>query len=71
MSLPDYTANVKRASRIKIEWTDERGMLRRKIAEGIEAVCIQHEVDHLEGKLFIDRVVSLKTEVYVRKRRRV
>jgi peptide deformylase len=69
MSLPDYTANVKRASRIQIEWTDKEGRLHRRATEGIEAICLQHEIDHLNGLLFIDRVASLKTEVFVRKRR--
>lgn len=69
MSLPDYTANVRRFARGVIEWTDEKGMRRKRAVEGIEAVCLQHELDHLDGKLFIDRVASLKTEVFVRKRR--
>ena len=69
MSLPDYTANVRRAQRILIEWLDEGGRKRRKMTEGIEAVCPQHELDHLEGRLFIDRVCSLKTDVFARKRR--
>ena len=69
MSLPDYTANVKRATRVQIEWVDKDGHLRRKTTEGIEAICLQHEIDHLNGLLFIDRVASLKTEVFVRKKR--
>ena len=67
MSLPDYTANVKRARRVLIEWLDERGHRQRKTAGGIEAICLQHELDHLRGLLFIDRVASLKTDIFVRK----
>ena len=67
MSLPDYTANLIRASRVWIEWTDETGHRREKMSEGIEAICLQHELDHLHGKLFIDRVASLKTDVFPRK----
>lgn len=69
MSLPDYTASIKRSSRVLIRWTDERGRKRKKWSEGIEAICLQHEVDHLNGILFIDRVASLKTDVFPRKRR--
>jgi len=69
MSIPDYTANVKRFQRIFLEWTDKKGKARQRMASGIEAVCLQHEIDHLNGVLFIDRVVSLKTDVFPRKRR--
>lgn len=69
MSLPDYTAQIMRAARVTVEWFDEKGRRHREKASGIEAVCIQHEVDHLNGILFIDRVVSLKTDVIPRKRK--
>lgn len=69
MSLPDYTAHVKRFERIHVEWIDLNGKKREKIAHGIEAICLQHEVDHLNGMLFIDRVVSLKTDVFPRQKR--
>lgn len=69
MSLPDYTANVTRAERVFVEWTDTSGRRRQKSTEGIEAICLQHEIDHLNGLLFIDRVGSLKTDVFVRKKR--
>jgi peptide deformylase len=70
MSLPDYTGNVKRAARVWIEWRDEKGRLRSRLAGGIEAICLQHEIDHLNGVLFIDRISSLKTDIFPRKRRR-
>ncbi|MBI3306228.1 MAG: peptide deformylase [Candidatus Omnitrophica bacterium] len=66
MSLPEYTANLKRYDWIKIRFQD---LDRRWIiltASGIEAVCIQHEIDHLQGKLFLDRVASLKTDMFPR-----
>lgn len=69
MSLPDYTANLKRYNKAWVEWTDLKGRRRRKAASGIEAVCLQHEIDHLNGRLFIDRVISLKTDVFPRKKR--
>ena len=70
MSLPDYTGNVIRAARVSIEWTDERGRRQHRLTNGIEAICLQHELDHLNGILFIDRISSLKTDIFPRKRRR-
>lgn len=70
MSLPDYTGNVKRSSRVLVEWIDPEGRRHKRWAEGIEAICLQHEIDHLNGILFIDRVASLKTDVFPRKRQR-
>ncbi len=67
MSVPDYTGNVTRAEHIVVEFTDRRGQLRVIEASGFEAVAIQHERDHLDGLLFLDRVSSLKTDLYRRK----
>lgn len=68
MSIPHYTANAARASRIKLNWFDESFQKRHKIAAGLEAVCIQHEVDHLDGMLFLDRVSCLNSDVFRRKK---
>ena len=68
MSLPDYTANVKRSEQIKVEWQDMNLRKQEAIASGLEARCIQHEIDHLNGHLFLDRVGSLKSDVFRRKR---
>jgi len=67
MSVPDYTGNVTRAEHIVIEFTNRNGQLRVIEASGFEAVAIQHELDHLDGLLFLDRVSSLKTDLYRRK----
>jgi len=67
MSVPDYTGNVTRAEHIVIEFTNRNGQLRVIEAIGFEAVAIQHELDHLDGLLFLDRVSSLKTDLYRRK----
>ncbi len=67
MSVPDYTGNVTRADRIVVEFTDRSGRLRFVEATDFEAVAIQHEIDHLDGLLFLDRVSSLKTDLYRRK----
>ena len=67
MSLPDYTAHLMRFNRIRMKWQDETGAFREMTAAGIEAICIQHEIDHLNGLLFFDRVASLKTDMLPRK----
>jgi len=69
MSVPDYTGNVTRAEKILVQFTDRDGSERVIRARGFEAVAIQHEVDHLDGYLFLDRVSSLKTDVFRRKQR--
>ena len=69
MSVPDYTGNVTRAEHIVLEFTDRHGRLRVIESSGFEAVAIQHELDHLDGQLFLDRVSSLKTDVFRRQRR--
>ena len=67
MSVPDYTGNVTRPDHIVVEFTDRAGQLRVIEATGFEAVAIQHELDHLDGLLVLDRVSSLKTDLYRRK----
>ena len=67
MSVPDYTGNVTRAEEIVVEFLDRDGSERVIRASGFEAVAIQHELDHLDGRLFLDRVSSLKTDVFRRK----
>jgi peptide deformylase len=68
LSLPDFTANVRRAQSIRIQALDETGTNRELSASGFEARVILHELDHLDGLLFLDRVSSLKTDVFRRKR---
>jgi peptide deformylase len=67
MSVPDYTGNVTRAEHIVVEFTDRSGRRRVVEANGFEAVAIQHELDHLDGQLFLDRVSSLKTDLFRRR----
>ena len=67
MSLPEYTANLKRYDYVKVRTQNPEGRWHTITAEGIEAVCLQHEIDHLNGVLFLDRVVSLKTDMIPRK----
>lgn len=68
LSLPDFTANVKRAKDVRVQALDETGNERELQASGFEARVILHEMDHLDGLLFLDRVSSLKTDVFRRKR---
>ena len=67
LSIPDLTANVHRATRVCVRASDEGGMLREFWLEGFEAIVAQHETDHLDGTLFLDRVVNLTTDVFKRK----
>jgi peptide deformylase len=67
MSVPDFTADVRRALRVVVRGTDEHGNERVIEAEAFEARAFQHEMDHLDGKLILDRVASLRTDVFRRK----
>lgn len=67
MSVPDFTGNVIRAEKIKLTAFDEQGEQRQYECEGFEARAVQHEVDHLDGLLFLDRLVSRKTDLFKRK----
>jgi peptide deformylase len=67
MSVPDYTGNVTRSESIVVEFLDQNQQRQVIRAEGFEAIAIQHELDHLDGFLFLDRVSSLKTDLFRRK----
>ena len=69
MSVPDYTGNVIRATRITFTAEDEWGERHEYESEGFEARAIQHEVDHLDGLLFLDRLVSRRSDLFQRKKR--
>ena len=62
LSVPGFYENVTRAERVKVRALDERGDSIEIDADGILAVCIQHEMDHLEGKLFVDYLSPLKRQ---------
>ena len=62
LSVPEFTANVERAEKIKVQALDRRGTSFQLDADGLLAVCIQHEMDHMEGKLFIDYLSALKRQ---------
>ncbi len=64
LSVPDYRSDVKRAERVLVEGYDREGKPKRIEAEGLLSILLQHEIDHLEGRLFIDRISLLKRELY-------
>ncbi|SDO77724.1 peptide deformylase [Selenomonas ruminantium] len=59
LSVPDIYGEVKRAAKVKVEFTNRRGKRQHLTATGLLARCIQHELDHLEGQLFIDIATSV------------
>ncbi|HEY3997386.1 MAG TPA: peptide deformylase [Candidatus Xenobia bacterium] len=67
LSIPEYTANVTRAQKVWFTAQDRDGVSRELYSEGLEAVAVQHEMDHLDGILFLDRVRSLKKDLFRRK----
>jgi peptide deformylase len=70
LSVPDFEAEVKRAERVTMRALDLDGKEVEIRAEGLQAVCFQHEVDHLDGILFIDRISRLKRSRYALKRKK-
>ncbi|AKL97492.1 peptide deformylase [Endomicrobium proavitum] len=66
LSVPDFIGSVTRKKKIEVEYLDINGQKQRLKTEGFEAVCIQHEIDHLDGYVFLDRVTSVKTDVFRR-----
>jgi len=70
LSVPDFQADVERSERVRLDARDLDGGAVSIEAEGLRAVCFQHEIDHLDGLLFIDRISRLKREMYVRRRRK-
>ena len=70
LSIPDLTANVRRATSVTVVAVSPEGADVRVDSSGFEARCLQHELDHLDGVLFLDRVESLRDDVFRRKRYR-
>ena len=70
LSVPEQYADVTRPKRVKVRYLDRDGLSREIEAEGILGVCLQHEIDHLEGTLFVDHLSSLKRGMILRKVRK-
>ncbi|HEY1144882.1 MAG TPA: peptide deformylase [Allosphingosinicella sp.] len=67
LSVPDQYAEVERPDHIRARWLDEHGKSHEKELEGLLGICLQHEMDHLEGILFIDHLSRLKREMVLKK----
>ena len=67
LSVPDQYAEVLRPDRIRVRWRDEKGGTHEEELDGLLAVCLQHEMDHLEGVLFIDHLSKLKRDMVLKK----
>jgi peptide deformylase len=71
LSVVDFTAEVRRAAQVEVVALDENQKEIKIEAEGLLAVALQHEIDHLDGKLFIDRISRLKRDLYARRRKKM
>jgi len=67
LSIPDQYAEVERPAVVKVQWTDLDGKIVQEEFDGLWATCVQHEIDHLNGKLFIDHLKPLKRQMITRK----
>ena len=67
LSVPEQYAPVERYETVTVEYTDENGKKQTLSADGLLAICIQHELEHLEGKLFIDHLSKVKRDIIVRR----
>ncbi len=67
LSVPDLLANVHRYADVTVETDTREGGKKTVKTHGFEALALQHELDHLDGKLFLDRVVNIKTDIFRRK----
>lgn len=67
LSLPEHYAEVVRPAEIKVEYLDQDGKKQELAADGLLATCIQHEIDHLDGILFVDHISALKRNMILRK----
>ncbi|CAM5444513.1 peptide deformylase [Mycolicibacterium aubagnense] len=67
LSIPDYYAEVERPATVRVRYLDRDGRLQEIEANGLMATCLQHEIDHLNGVLFIDHISKLKRDMVVKK----
>ena len=67
LSIPDQYADVERPAEVTVDWMDRDGNAQRETFDGLWATCVQHEIDHLEGILFIDYLKPLKRQMITRK----
>lgn len=67
LSIPGYRADVERPAHIRVRFLDTNNEIQEREATGLEAACIQHEIDHLDGVMYIDHISRLKRDVILRK----
>ncbi len=67
LSLPEQFADVTRPAEVEVRWMDVNGAEQSEVFTGLWATCVQHEIDHLDGKLFIDYLKPLKRQMITRK----
>ncbi|MFO1189864.1 MAG: peptide deformylase [Alphaproteobacteria bacterium] len=67
LSVPEHYAEVTRPARVTVRYLDDQNEIRELKAEGVLSVCVQHEIDHLDGVLFIDRISALRRNMILRK----
>lgn len=67
LSVPDQFADVERPAQCRVKWLDEQGEAHDELFEGLLATCIQHEMDHLQGIVFIDHLSRLKRDMILKK----
>ena len=67
LSIPDQFADVERPAEVTARWLDLDGNLQERDFDGLWATCVQHEIDHLNGKLFIDYLKPLRRQMITRK----
>lgn len=71
LSIPDYYEDVERPASVKVRWMDLKGQTQEMLAEGLMATCLQHEIDHLNGVLFVDYLSKLKRDRVLAKFRKL
>ena len=71
LSIPDYYADVERPDTVTVRYLDRDGRPQEVLADGLLATCLQHEIDHLNGVLFIDHISKLKRDMVVRRFRKM
>ena len=67
LSIPDHYAEVTRPKEVEVKWIDIEGVEQRQGFDGLWSTCVQHEIDHLNGKLFIDYIGVMKRQLITRK----
>jgi peptide deformylase len=67
LSIPEQYADIERPSEVRVRWTGLEGRIEEEHFTGLWATCVQHEIDHLDGRLFIDYLTPLKRQLITRK----